>query len=423
MDYLENSFPIPSDYFGVLWALAGIKNAKVIEHGSTGTVAYNNVNFGILNYLKPKGILFSSGLDEDDVVMGGEEKIVKGIKEIDELYHPKLISVVATGVTSVIGLDLEGITGELKEKTNAKLLTFSGGGFRGNYSDGIEEVFNTLAKEVVKESKIKNSKAVNLIGTTVDSFNLVSDIQEIKRLLGLLGVKVNTVFTQETDVEAIEKMSQVGLNIVTSDIGIETAKILEGRFGTPWYYGLPFGIKGTVKWLENIANIMKIKINKAIIANEIKKYGKAMGCFTSFFRPFDKLRIGLSGSNEYIKGLVEFLGNECEMNLSFAVIKESHLMESTIQELKKATIGEILINPDVNELKKAINYHKPHILFGNTYELNTSSEIPIKIHSGFPCFDYVNFHDGTPFVGFKGNMYLIQLLINSVNQHPEVWSI
>ncbi len=423
MDYLENSFPVPSDYFGVLWALAGIKDAKVVEHGSTGTVAYNTVNFGILNRLKPKGKLFSSGLDEDDVVMGREEKLITAVKEVDRLYQPKLLSIVATGVTSVIGLDINGIADELRKDIKAKLLTFPGGGFRGSYRDGIEEVFLSLAGEVVQEPREKHNGIVNLLGVSVDSFNHVSDLQEIKRLLGLLGISVNTVFTQNTELRAIKKMSEAELNLVVYDTAIETARLLEKRFGTPWLYGMPFGIKGTVKWLENIAELTGVKINRAVIADEIKKYGQTMGAFTSFMKPFNRLRIGVSGSNEYVKGLADFLINECEMDVRLAVIQASKLQERTARELQQLGIGKILIEPDVNALKDSIENNNLHIFFGNTYELKIAAKVPIKIHAAFPSFDYYNFHDGTPFLGFKGDGYIIQTLVNSVNQHPEVWRI
>ena len=423
MDYLENSFPVPSDYFGVLWALAGIKDAKVVEHGSTGTVSYNTVNFGILNRLKPKGKLFSSGLDEDDVVMGREEKLISAIKEVDRTYHPELLAVVATGVTSVIGLDINGIVDEYRDEIEAKLIAFPGGGFRGSYRYGIEQVFLSLAEEVVKESGIKDKKLVNILGVTVDTFNHVSDLEEIARLLGLLGLKINTVFTRNTEVKSIQKMSEAGLNLVLYDTGIETAEFLEKRFGTPWLYGLPIGIESTVKWLETVAEMAGTRIDRSKIAGDMKRYAQAMGAFTSFMKPFNKLRVGVSGSNEYVKGLSYFLMKECGMDVRLAVIRDAVSAEKDVRELRLTGIGEILIDPEIDVLKNSIRKHNPHIFYGNTYELKMAGNVPIKIHAAFPSFDYVNFHDGTPFPGFKGSGYIVQTLVNSVNQHPEVWRL
>ena len=423
MDYLENSYPIPSDYFGVLWALAGIQDSKTIEHGSTGTAGYNNVNFGILNRLKPRGKLFSSGLDEDDVVMGREEKLISAVKEIDTLYQPKLISIVATGVTSIIGLDLNGIADDLEKDINAKILTFPDGGFSGSYMDGIEQVLIRLAHNIVQEPRIKKPGTVNIVGVTVDSFNNESDLHEIERLLNLAGIYVNTVFTKKTDVKAIEKMSEAQLNIVLNENGIEAAKILENRFGMPWLYSNPFGIKGTVNWLEQISDMLKIKIDKNILSNEIKNYGFTMSVFTSFLRPFDNLRIGISGSSEYIQGLSDYFIHECGLKVKLAIIKNTKKQDTIAKDLKQKGVEEVLVNPDYYSLKNSLDEMNLHILYGNSYELKTALKVPIKTHSAFPCFDYYNFCEGTPFVGFKGNAYLIQTLVNNVNQHPEVWRI
>lgn len=250
MRLIMTGAPVPSDYFGVLWALAGIKNALILEHGATGTAFYNAVSFSVMNKQSPKGILFTTGLDEDDVVMGREKKIVRAIKDMDAQYHPEIISLAATAVTSVIGLDLDGLITELQPQVNAKLVAFSGGGFLGDYTIGIREVFRTLVDEVVIEAPGKKVRTVNLIGPTIDVFNHPSDDAEIRRLLGLLGIDINTVFTQCTDVERIKHLSSAALNIVTRDIGIEAAEHLERRFGMPYHYGMPFGIRGTVHFVR-----------------------------------------------------------------------------------------------------------------------------------------------------------------------------
>ena len=128
-----------------------------------------------MNKQTPKGISFSTGLDEDDVVMGREEKIIEAARELDRLYRPEVISLVATAVTSVIGLDLDGIIEELQPQVNAKLLAFSGGGFRGDYTRGIKDVFCVLAHNIAAQSTMSDSRAVNIIGPTIDSFNIPSD--------------------------------------------------------------------------------------------------------------------------------------------------------------------------------------------------------------------------------------------------------
>lgn len=60
----------------------------ILEHGATGTDFYNTISFWVMNKQSPKGIIFTTGLDEDDVVMGCEDKIFEATKELDMLYRP-----------------------------------------------------------------------------------------------------------------------------------------------------------------------------------------------------------------------------------------------------------------------------------------------------------------------------------------------
>ena len=76
--------------------------------------------------------------------------------------------------------------------------------------------------------------------------------------------------------------------------------------------------------------------------------------------------------------------------------------------------------PDEKEWRKVISEVKPHVIFGSSSDLLQASEVPIRIHAAMPAYDYLNLFDGTPFVGFRGSLYLTQTLINHLNRHPEV---
>ncbi len=419
MNYFQNSCPLPSDYFGTLWALAGIRDGIVVEHGAPGTMAYNAVNFRMFGPLEVHGRFFTSGLDEDDVIMGREDKLIAAVKEADRLYGPRLISLVATGVTSVIGLDLQGIAKELEGDVSAEILVFDGGGFRGDYRAGKEEVCLRAAERFVKEPAAIDKASVNILGVSADDFNHASDIAELKRLLNLQGLTVNTVFPLDTDVEFIGKMSRAGLNLVPYDTGLETARLLERRFGTPWLHGLPFGLKGTADWFERLADILGCGLERSAIAGEMKAYGQIVRDLLSRQQP-DNAGVAISAANEYTVGLADFIQNECGMPVRIAALKKTPSAEDACQSLKALGIETIMIEPAHDELMEEIAAHNIKIFFGNSYELNAAHDVPIKIHAAFPAFDRQFFYDGTPFVGFKGNSYLVQLLANKLSEHPEV---
>jgi len=420
MDLVLNNAPTPSDYFGVLWALAGIKNALILEHGATGTAFYNAVSFGVMNKQSPKGIVFTTGLDEDDVVMGREDKIIQAARELDELYQPEIISLVATAVTSVIGLDLYGLIEELQPRIKAKLLAFPGGGFRGDYTRGIKEVFHVLINEVATEPAGRNARAVNIIGPTIDSFNHPSDYAELKRLLGLLNLEVNTVFTGNTDVQQVKNLPSAALNIVTRDIGLEAAGLLEERFGIPYHYGLPFGVKGTVAWLEQVAQKLGLTVEQKVVAAELKKYGYTLAELTSWWQRHDHLKVVISCPYDYALGLTRFIREEWGLEAAMVTLPIAPENLKAEEMFTALGVSKVLITPEAEELKATMAEIKPHIVFGNSYDFQLAPEVPIQIHAAMPAYDYINLYDGTPFVGFRGNLYLTQTLINSLNRHREV---
>ena len=420
MDLVLSNAPVPSDYFGVLWALAGIKNALILEHGATGTAFYTAVSFGVMNKQSPKGTIFSTGLDEDDVIMGREDKIVQAARELDELYHPEIISLAATAVTSVIGLDLHGLITELQPRIKAKLLAFPGGGFLGDYTVGIKEVFRVLVSEVVTGQTTRNPRSVNLIGPTIDSFNHPSDYAEIKRLLGLLNVEINTVFTQNTDMQQIRNMTAAVLNIVTRDIGLPAAELLQQQFGMPYHYGLPFGLKGTVNWLTQIADKLGLTVDRKVIAAELITYGHTLAELTSWWQRHEHLRIVVSCPYDYALGLTRLIRREWGLSVGAVALPTAPEKIEAHENFTALGVENVLVVPDEREWRKVISEVKPHVIFGGSSDLLLASDVPIRIHAAMPAYDYLNLFDGTPFVGFRGSLYLNQTLINHLNRHPEV---
>lgn len=421
MALVTNSAPVPSDYFGVLWALAGIKNALILEHGATGTAFYSAVTFNVMNKQSPKGILFSTGLDEDDVVMGREEKIVRAVEELDGRYHPQIISLAATAVTSVIGLDLEGLRRELQPRVNARLLAFSGGGFVGDYTVGIREVFRTLVDEVAGQAPGKRARTVNLIGPTTDTFNHPSDCAEIKRLLERVGVEVHTVFTHGTDVAHLENISSAALNIVTRDIGLEAARCLQQRFGTPYYYGLPFGLKDSVHFLERITEILGLSLPREVVSSELQRYGHTLSELSSWWHRYEHLRVAVCCPYDYAVGLTRFVREEWGLAVKAVVLPTPAQDPQAAEAFQTLGVENFSAAPGEEKLRDLLTAVEPHILFGSSRDFRLAPQVPIRIHAAMPAFDYLYLFDGTPFVGFRGSMHLTQTLINALNNSPEVW--
>lgn len=175
--------------------------------------------------------------------------------------------------------------------------------------------------------------------------------------------------------------------------------MLKERYGIPYYYGLPFGVKGSIEWMNDIACMLGLSLSRKILVEEMEKYGFSILELVNFLQNVDHLRVMISCPSDYSLGLTRLMRDEWGIEPSLVVLPR----------------------PDSTSLEEAIAGINPHILFGNSYDLLLAKNVPIKVHAAFPAFDHIYRYDGTPFVGLRGHSYLTQTIINLLNQNPEVF--
>lgn len=257
--------PTLSDRMGVLWSLMNITDAVVLEYGPAGTTHFG-AGFFMQMGLKQENRYFTTHMSEDDVVMGDVTRLEKAIFELDQDIEPKTIFVVASSISAVIGTDLKGVCNYMQEKINARLITFEHAGLRGDYSSGLLDTYDLIVKELVLPSDAIQEKTYNIIGASYENYRMISDVNEIKYLMQTaFGYEVHTSLCTSTSMEQISTMSSASINLVISYEGLEAAKYLKEKYGTPYVYGAPFGYKGTLKWLDSIAKELDETISEPFV--------------------------------------------------------------------------------------------------------------------------------------------------------------
>lgn len=257
--------PIPSDRMGVLWSLLNIADTIVLEYGPAGTTHFSAGFFRKIGTTQ-ENRYFTTHMSEDDVVMGDVSRLEKAIEELDRDLAPKIIFVVASSISAVIGTDLRGVCAYMQDTVNARLITFEHAGLRGDYSAGLVETYSLIVKELVEPSDAKKPNTYSIIGASIENYRAVSDVNEIKALMNTAFNYDNvvTLFTPNS-IENIKKMSSVTLNLVISFEGLKAAEYLKEKYGTPYFYGTPYGYQGVLDWLENISKIIDTGINPEVV--------------------------------------------------------------------------------------------------------------------------------------------------------------
>ena len=267
--WLMHRFCINCKLSGGISAVTGIKDAVPIIHGPIGC-AYNH------RIPVPKPWIDASAmpctdLDENDTVFGGIDKLRRTIIEVDRNYQPKLIIVLLTCVTGIIGDDVAGLITELKneQRVNADVVWADTSGFRfrdpkertetsmqeiiHNYENpddykprseegcGLVEVLNALAAQLMEDPSNNGGlieNGVNLVG--VDSYWTSERTQELIDILTEIGARINTTFFVNTPIEGIKQAPRAKLNVVYRPG--EWTKVMKEKFGTDVVYDDVFAV-------------------------------------------------------------------------------------------------------------------------------------------------------------------------------------
>jgi nitrogenase molybdenum-iron protein alpha/beta subunit len=210
-----------------------------------------------------------TNLNNVDVVYGSEAKLSKGIIETYERYKPRLIVVLTTCTTDLIGDDIPGAVETAKEKVGCDVVYSTGDFVAKARTVGVQDSLYAIADQLICEQKdvVKNEGSVNLINSALqrDAFKF----QEMSSLLSQMGIKTNKMLFNRTTTQDLLDLARGDLNItVTRAVWTEVMKKkmniehcnIRGwdrytRTKDPAHMS-PFGIAGSCRMLEEIARLM-----------------------------------------------------------------------------------------------------------------------------------------------------------------------
>ena len=79
---------------------------------------------------------FSTDMQEEEIIFGGEKKLAAAIQEAYDLFHPKAIAIFATCPVGLIGDDVHAVAREMKEKLGDQRLRLQLRGLQGRQPVG-----------------------------------------------------------------------------------------------------------------------------------------------------------------------------------------------------------------------------------------------------------------------------------------------
>ncbi len=217
---------------------------------------------------------FSTDMQDQDIIFGGEKKLEAAIQEAYDLFHPKGIAIFATCPVGLIGDDIHAVARKMKEKFgDCNVFAFSCEGYKGvSQSAGHHIANNQVFTHIVGENKTpkEGEYKINLLG----EYNIGGDGFEIDRILKLCGITCISTFSGNSSYDQFASSQHADLNAVMCHRSINyVADMLETKYGIPWIKVNFIGAAATAKSLRKIAqyfdNKTLIEKVEAVIAAEM----------------------------------------------------------------------------------------------------------------------------------------------------------
>lgn len=195
---------------------------------------------------------FSTNMDENEIVFGGEKKLKQAIQEAYDIFKPKAIAVFSTCPIGLIGDDVHAVAKEMKNKLGINVFAFSCEGYKGvSQSAGHHIANNGVFKHIVgtndeaPEGKFK----MNMLG----EYNIGGDAFELERMLETVGITLVGTFSGNSTYDDFAKAHTADLNVVMCHRSINyVANMIEKKYGVPWFKVNFIGADSSAKSMRKI---------------------------------------------------------------------------------------------------------------------------------------------------------------------------
>lgn len=213
---------------------------------------------------------FSTDMQDEHIVFGGETRLKEAIQEAYDLFHPKAIAVFSTCPVGLIGDDVHAVAREMKAKFgDCNVFGFSCEGYKGvSQSAGHHIANNQIFKHVVgtEDEAPEGDFRVNLLG----EYNIGGDAFEIEELFEACGITLVSTFSGNSTVSHFARAHHADLNLVMCHRSINyLAEMMETKYGIPWMKVNFIGAAATAKALRKVGEYfgdeaLKARIEKVV---------------------------------------------------------------------------------------------------------------------------------------------------------------
>ena len=348
---------------------------------------------------------FTTGISTNDVVFGGEQKLLDSIGYILQHYAPEAIFVYATCVTALIGDDIDAICKQAAQQYGLPVVPVHAPGFVGSKNLGSRLGGEAALMHLIgtREPEVTTPFDINLIG----EYNVTGDMWQYSHLLEELGIRILSTLSGDGRVKDLRTAHRARLNvIVCAKSLISLTRKMEQTYGIPSISLSFYGRRDTSAGLLAIATALGdaelIDRTKVLIAREEAKLAEKLEPYREVFRG-KKAVLNTGGNKTWsIASALQDLGIEV---VATAVKKATEADREKAREYLGET-GVLMMDPG-SEQAGIIDQRGAHLLLAGGRSLYTAIKKRI-------AFADVNQEKKKSYGGYAGLLNLAEDLKNAL---------